>query len=766
MDNLTARAPARARRLAWLALAALAAVLFGSVAPAAAGAAAPPSPAPPPPGALRIRVAHGGMQRLTGAALAAAGLPLAGLDPARLRLTRGGAEIALEARGTADGRLDPDDELWFYAPPPGDRWNDSDTYWLSVGGTPGLRMAARSVAPGAAPARDTALERGIWHESHVYDSWLPGPDGDHWFAARLSTDAGAPPATFPITLPQALPPAAEPLTATLSGAAFTAGEHRLEIASVDLRWYDLGNWQRTSVFAAGSGQIQLSLTPGNGPDIVYLDSLRWERLVRLSPGGRGARFDGVPGRWRYQIDGLAPDQALYDISDPWAPVQLTGLAGGFEDGPAPRSYLLSGAGALFTPVVSAAPPPALPTDADALYIAPAEFHAALAPLVALRRAQGLQAAVVDVQAIYDAWSGGQVAPDAIRDFLRYARATWRRPPRYVTLVGDGTSDPRNYTGRNNRNLIPPYMAMVDLWMGETACEGCYAQLDGDSPLDDLTPDVALGRLPVKSEAELRAVVAKIIAYEADAGGVGWRSRALVLADNARQADGRPDLTGDFAAYAERSVGYLPAGIAAQRIYYDPWQRDANGLPLNEPWRDADSARLHQRVLAALNSGVGLVTYIGHGHQWQWADTDPHATPNYMLGFNDPAALRNGRATPIVLAMTCLSSAFQEPAYSGTTIDERLVLQPDGGAVAVLGSTGQGVLRNHDLLQQGFHRALWAAPPGTARLGDLMRAGLETIIEQASGYKDVVRTYVLLGDPLTTPRLAPAQRTFLPLAVQP
>jgi len=79
-----------------------------------------------------------------------------------------------------------------------------------------------------------------------------------------------------------------------------------------------------------------------------------------------------------------------------------------------------------------------------------------------------------VQAIYDAWSFGQISPDAIRAFIRYAAATWNRAPTVVTLVGDGTSDPLNYTKRDNISFIPPYLAMVDPWIGETACETCYA----------------------------------------------------------------------------------------------------------------------------------------------------------------------------------------------------------------------------------------------------------------------------------------------------
>ena len=145
-------------------------------------------------------------------------------------------------------------------------------------------------------------------------------------------------------------------------------------------------------------------------------------------------------------------------ASPRAPVALDFAAdkpGVFDSGPAAARYVLAGPGTLHAPVLSLYTPAKLdaPLDADLVYLAPAGFLAELAPLAARRRAQGHSVALVDVQAVYDLWSGGQVAPDALRDFLRYAAATWTRPPRAALLVGDGTSDPLNYTGRNNTNFV-------------------------------------------------------------------------------------------------------------------------------------------------------------------------------------------------------------------------------------------------------------------------------------------------------------------------
>jgi hypothetical protein len=502
----------------------------------------------------------------------------------------------------------------------------------------------------------------------------------------------------------------------------------------------------------------IRLAPGAAPDGVEIDSIAWDRPVGLNAGGQGAFFDGAAGTYQYQISNAAADRTLYDVTDPRAPQRLDippGTTTAFQDGPS-RRYVLTGPGALFTPPVTKHQPYDLTTPANVLYIAPVAFQAALAPLVARRQAQGHTVRVIDPQALYDAWSFGQVAPRAIRDFLRYAAGAWSAAPAAVTLVGDGTADPLNYLRRDAPNFLPPYLANVDPWIGETACETCYARLDGADPTLDPLPDLALGRLTVNSAAELAGVVAKIISYETGPPNMGWGSRSLYIADNYRQADNSTDPAGDFAALAEASAAQQPAGVEVLRLYYDPTSVSAGALA-----REPDAVRAHQRTLSLLNQGAGLVNYIGHSSQYQWASTDPQKSPPYLLGLYDPDDLTNGARLPIVLAMTCLTSAFQTPNYSRTTLDERWLLKPDGGAVAVWGPTGFGVAHGHDTLQRGFYRALWAAPPRSATLGQLTASGYLELFTAGGCCQDALATFALLGDPLTIAQVQPARRVFLP-----
>lgn len=686
-----------------------------------------------------------------------------------MQLWRGGAPVALEQRGAGAGL-----ELRFFAPTPGDRWNQSDSYWLTVETAPGLRMASRDLAPVGSLEGAPAIIEGRWRAPQIYDSLAPGPTGDHWFAASLKSDNDGPSAVLTATLGLALP-AAGPLELTVWGTALTAGAHGLEVTAYDgaeklaqgqISWMGQGDFRQTLSIAAPGDRVELRLEARATRDQVLIGGLDWARPVRLELNGAGAAFLGGAAAQAYQISGAPVAAALYDVSDVARPERLIWAGGGFTDAGA-RRYVLAGAAELQRPQVLAYGELRLPEPAEAIYIAPAAFHIGLQPLLEHRRATGRSVALVDVQAIYDAWSFGQTDPEAIRSFLRYAAAGREPRPLAAILVGKGTRDPWGYSGHAQPNWVPPYLAMVDPWVGETACESCYGQLDGASPLDDDRQDLAIGRLPVKDADELATVVAKILAYETTSGGLDWRSRALLVGDNGRQADGAADPAGDFARFLDQAAGQLPAGVLARRVYYDPWQRDAFNQPLAEPWREANAAVVRNQVRAGLDAGAGLVVYAGHGSQWEWAETGPPLPigERSLLSLYDADQLTNGARLPVVLAMTCLSSAFHLPSFSGTSLDERLLLSAGGGAVAVWGPTGLGVAHGHDALLRGFLAELRAVP-GQATLGELTLAGLAELRGDGNHgggiYASTLRTYALLGDPLTSMRLEGAERVWLPL----
>jgi hypothetical protein len=125
----------------------------------------------------------------------------------------------------------------------------------------------------------------------------------------------------------------------------------------------------------------------------------------------------------------------------------------------------------------------------------------------------------------------------------------------------------------------------------------------------------------------------------------------------------------------------------------------------------------------------LTSYVGHGSVELWA-----------VGFNGDSAtaLRNGTKLPIVAAMTCLNGYFHD-LYT-TSLAESLMLNPNGGAVAVWASSTLTEPDPQIAAASELYRRLFAG----ARLGDAVLKA-----KAATSDRDVRNSWILFGDPSMT-----------------
>jgi len=334
--------------------------------------------------------------------------------------------------------------------------------------------------------------------------------------------------------------------------------------------------------------------------------------------------------------------------------------------------------------------------ADMIIVSHADFAPALAPLVSLRRSQGLAVKVVDVADIYDEFNFGRPGPYAIKAFLSAAASTWTTKPRWVLLVGDATYDPRGYLGTGRANYLP--VQLIGTRQLETVSDDWFVDFD-----DDGLPDIAIGRLPVDDSATAAALVNKIVAYE-NAGAAGWKSRALLVS-------GADDAYDAFENSTSALPSLLPASMAVTTILQG---RSAN------PSAD---------FLDAFNSGQGLVNYIGHGSTEIWKGN--------LFTSAAAGTLTNGSATPFVISMTCLNGYFQD-VYT-FSLAKALLEAPGGGAVAVWASSSLTDAAPQSVLNRSMIKALYGAAPIT--VGEAAMAAKASVPD-----RDVRRTWILFGDP--------------------
>ena len=688
-------------------------------------------------GSHKVVVATDGLHQLTYADLQAAGLPVDSLDPRMLQLFEQGQEIDLLVTGEQDGVLSSGDRVLFYGRVPRSRYTEHNVYWLRYDGAPGARMPpARDVTPGAG-VDGVAWTTARHEQDRFYDSHIPAFDGDHWYAADVRPGQAA---AATVSL---MPLATDVPTATIR--AWLAGytqqkavdpDHHAVVAvnghtAGDLLWDGTGAVTGTwtfdrSVLGPGDNAVTVSL-PGDTDALVegvWLDALEIDYPLGSVVGDR-VTFSGQPGAHLYALGGFTDGgvkEFFYDVTDAQHPVPLQGatVTGGagytlsFSDAPPePVDYFVCTSAQVRSPVSIL---PDVPSDlragsngADYLVIAHADLLSALQPLVAHRRDQGLVVSLVDVQDVYDEFTGGLLDPEAIREFVAYAYAQWTLAPTYVLLVGDGSYDVLDHSGYGSVTYVPPYLDMVDPWWGETAADNRYAAVNGSDPL----PDVFLGRLPVSSPTEAAAVVHKILQYEQAPMYGDWNARHVFVADDRDDAGDHP--------------GMLDAVYDAHMAA--PWIGDKIYL-------GALSAEVsRQRTLDAWQRGALLISFAGHSSWHQWA-------VEALLDIHDVDDLRNDRQWPVVLSMTCFTGYFQHPEYG--TLDEELLRLDGGGAVATWSPSGLGVAMGHDALYQGFYRAVFT--DGERQLGPSILAAKLDLYAQAPEHADLLDTYHLFGDP--------------------
>jgi hypothetical protein len=719
----------------------------------------------------RVRMTQSGIVQVSFSTLNAAGMPVVAMS--RIEVTNPKGQVVALHRSDPNGAFDGADWIRFYAPPPGDRWNAFDTYWVAIKDAGSPNMGAPVAGTGAGAPK--AFERGVFVANKLYDSTLPGTDGDHWFAANLRPFGGTS-GIWAFTPPTRLPPTGENATVQVAFASSTGGTHALQLATNGNSNFvnpansmaGVGAFTATFQIPFFQGATQFAARPIGMPEVIMPDRVVWEQPIALNLGGNGAAFAIKGAAGNVQMN-ASPAETLYEVTNPVAPAIAPNSNGLFGHPGGDRHYVMAGNGTLVTNGSISAYTPAAMNSAfnkNVVYIAPNSLLSTLQSHINFRNASGYQAGSFSAENIYDWWSFGQMSPVALRNFLRHAYCTWSVKPFSLTMVGDGSADPFDYNGYNtgdfagtNVTLIPPYLAPVDpflvpagLGAAETACDACYAQLNGANPLEDKLPDLLFGRIPAKNAAELGAALGKLFVYETapaltSGGDAGWRNIIAYVNDNSRLPNGNFDPAGNFEAATEQSIGQQPAWARINRMYYDPFSG------VTDSTRTSNPNVAFERTFNLFNRGVGIINYTGHGSIIQMAVLEPGGAGNkpYLFSLYDVPDLKNTGRLPLLLQFTCLTSAFQTPVqFYGATVDERLMLSPNGPP-AIWGPTSLAVGFSHDALMRGFYKTLWSQPTFRTTIGVAAQGGYIELFATAGNTPNVdnlLRTYMIMGDPVT------------------
>jgi len=678
--------------------------------------------------AVKIFVKREGWHSVTQPELIKAGLD-PNVDPAFLHLYAEAVEQPIQITGATGGPggFGPTASIQFYGTGIDTQYSGTRVYWLVAGDAPGQRIHNLPPSTGSnqpPPAFPFTVELA---QHTTYFAALITSTGNNFFGSIVSSTSvdqtiyvphldknSNDQAKLEVVLQGIILGFPHDVTIALNGASlgdvtFTGqdkGKFRASLPPGTLK-----EGVNTVTLAAQGGEYDTSLVQSiqiTYPHSYTVDSDRLKFTGRAGDELKLTGFTSVPS---VVLDITDPDQPVeltpqiisdansnhyaLEVQVPWTTTNPAASA---------RHILLAVAADRIDSVAGARPNHpshwhrAQP-GSEIVMVSYDSFAAALTPLVRAHESEGKSTAVVLIDDLYGEFNFGEHSPVAIREFLRAATKAWSTPPHYLLLNGRASVDPRNYLGFGHLDFVPTKIVPTTSLM--TASDDWFSDFSGTG-----MPTIATGRFPVSTAAEANLVAGKVATYEGQSTNGPWTSQALMVAD--------VNDTENFTQDSQFVQKQLPSTIQATDVFASTMT----------------TAQVEKAIVTSINSGQLLVNYAGHGSEDQWSGSD-------FFNNTTANALTNGSSLPVFLIMNCLNGLFQDVYEQPLAVT--LMLAPNGGAVAVLASSGLNQAAPQTSLDKLVVQNAFSAKSPT--LGD-------AILQAKSAIADlgVRQTYNLLGDP--------------------
>jgi len=706
-----------------------------------------PSPLPP---SLKLTIDKTGVYALSYDYFLALGLDVSVLDSGMIQMTHLGKPVPIFIAGEEDGVFGPGDMMFFYAQAAKTPYTRSNIYWLSLkldGGA--ARLNFRTATPNANDTPLTTFKQTVHlEENKIYSAkWPKGVEKEHlfWFEVK---GGGGRKNTF--SLP---PPIQSSGYATIRVMMHgkTNFDHHTKVSINDVEISD-EEWDGQVEFLQEittpqsnlhEGENTLTLVSVKNPDvsvnIVYVNWLEIEYTTTTAVEDQ-LTFEAVgEGATLFTIKGFTqPNVIVLDITNPREIVPLLGATvssdgeGGYQ---VQYSDNLESNKTFYAFTIGAEnllQPTAIDIDvpqnrlksacnqADYFIIHYDSFNVdAFKNLVSAR---GLQVMAVPISEIYDEFNHGLPDPQAIKDFLTYAYENYTQPrPAYVALVGDANQDYLNDLGFGI-NYVPTHLFYTSE-SGATGTDNWFVSISGDDHL----PDMFLGRIPVRTQPELDAVVNKLTLYPQTPLD-GWERNVLfVIDDNDKSNENFDEI----------------ATKLREKSYFVDYNTKLFDLNQYDGTDKVQGLAAKPDLIQELNTGNLLTTYIGHGATSNW-------TGEPLFHSADVTSLNNTDKFTFLVTLNCLNGrfAYYEMDWMGNndSLAEAFLKADNKGAIAVFAPTGLGYTFEHNKLAEELFKRLFQDKE--TELGPLTTAAKIS----AHLSKDSVEMFTLFGDPSLSLRL--------------
>ena len=357
----------------------------------------------------------------------------------------------------------------------------------------------------------------------------------------------------------------------------------------------------------------------------------------------------------------------------------------------------------------------------------------------------MRVTIVPADELYNEFSSGTPDANAYRRYLKmlYDRATTDSDkPRYLLLFGDGSWDNRmltsEWSGYNADDFLLCYESENSF-----SQVNCYVSDDYFCLLDDEEviqttigtsttyagkPDVAVGRLPARTQSEAQTLVDKIISYTNNEYAGAWQNEICMMGD-----DGNDNAHMKTADKVATLIANTYPNYNVDKIYWDAYQRTSSSTGYSYP----DVTRL---IKQQLQNGALMMNYCGHGAAYAMSH-------EYVMKLTDFES-QQSNYLPLWMTASCDIMPFDGQEEN---IGETVMLNSKGGGIAFFGTTRTVYTNYNEAMNLAFTK--YVLSPGMP-IGEAVRLAKCELVEKSSDLTCNKLQYTLLGDPalqLNTPQ---------------
>ena len=347
----------------------------------------------------------------------------------------------------------------------------------------------------------------------------------------------------------------------------------------------------------------------------------------------------------------------------------------------------------------------------------------------------LRVNIVPADELYNEFSSGTPDANAYRRYLKmlYDRAGHGgRAPRYLLLFGDCVWDNRLRTADcsslNADDLLLCYESENSFNTVECYVDdGFYGLLDdgeGTNPQSADMLDLAVGRFPVRTEAEARVLVDKTIGYVSNKNAGAWQNVLMFMGD-----DGNNNMHMDDANKAADDIAARYPGYQIKKVMWDAYTQEMSSTGRSYP-------EVSSIVKQQQRNGALIMDYAGHGRP----DQISHES---VLKLTDFKGFTN-KNLPLWITASCDIMPFDGIEEN---IGEAAMLNQAGGAVAFFGTTRTVWANYNKVINMAFLRLVLGQDGGKPMtMGEAQRQAKNLMITAGQDLTTNKLQYSLLGDP--------------------